>query len=49
MRRQAFIDATTGRDRAYEFCPVCRYAIIDLLDPTRHRDVEATLADRYLK
>jgi hypothetical protein len=49
MRQQSFQDRVSGRDRAYEFCPVCRYAIVDLLDPTMHPTVEATLLTRYVE
>ena len=49
MRKLTFVDVAVGRDRAYEFCPVCRYAIVHLLDPTRHRDIDASLAERFLK
>jgi len=48
MRRSRFLDVVTNRDRAYEFCAVCRYAIVDVVDPTQHPAVEATLAGRHL-
>lgn len=56
MRQQTFIEVTrrpprppTAVDRAYEFCPVCRYAIADFLDPSIHRDVDHGLRTRFLK
>ncbi|HKF00132.1 MAG TPA: hypothetical protein VKG45_14525 [Actinomycetes bacterium] len=35
------------RTRAAEFCPVCRYAMVDLLDPTRHGRIDRDYAPRY--
>jgi hypothetical protein len=32
---------------AYQFCPVCRYAIVDLLDPAKHKEIDADYAKRY--
>ena len=49
MRKHSFVDIPTGRERAYEFCAVCRYAIVDVLDPTQHPAVDVTLSTRYLK
>jgi hypothetical protein len=31
----------------YEYCQICRYAIVDHIDPTRHADVEQDFRDRY--
>jgi hypothetical protein len=28
------------RDKAYVFCPVCRYVIVDAIDPTRHKALD---------
>jgi hypothetical protein len=47
MRTLHYHDLPTGTDRAYQFCPVCRYGIVDLLDPTQHRFIDADYAPRY--
>ena len=31
----------------YEFCQICRYAIVDHIDPSRHSEVEQDYRDRY--
>jgi hypothetical protein len=36
-------------NKAYTFCPVCRYILVDLLDPTQHGQVDKWLAGRYPK
>ncbi|MBM2619317.1 hypothetical protein JIG36_27575 [Actinoplanes sp. LDG1-06] len=46
MGRLSFVD-TVKRDRAYQFCPVCRYAVVDLLDPSQHGAIDADYAPRY--
>lgn len=46
MRSQHYRDAR-GQDRAYQFCPVCRYAMVDLIDPTRHGAIDADYDPRY--
>jgi hypothetical protein len=38
---------TSGRTQAYQFCPVCRYAIVDLIDPSQHGAIDADYAARY--
>jgi hypothetical protein len=35
------------RVRSSEFCPVCRYAMVDLLDPTQHGRIDRDYAPRY--
>jgi hypothetical protein len=47
MRALHYHDVPTGTDRAYQFCPVCRYGIVDLLDPTKHGAIDADYAPRY--
>ena len=49
LRQHTFADAVTGRDRGYEFCPVCRYAMVDVVDPFWHRDVDVGMKDRFLE
>jgi hypothetical protein len=51
MRQQTFGEARGANviTRAYEFCPVCRYTIADVLDPTILRDVDAGLRGRFLE
>lgn len=39
MRRQQRA-ASTSADSIYAFCPVCRYALVDNLDPTLHGTVD---------
>ncbi|HET6479915.1 MAG TPA: hypothetical protein VFG35_07755 [Actinoplanes sp.] len=46
MGRQTFKDAA-DRDRAYQFCWVCRYALVDLLDPAKHGEIDADYDPRY--
>jgi hypothetical protein len=31
----------------YLFCPVCRYFLVDRLDPTKHRVIDHDYAKRY--
>jgi IgA Peptidase M64 len=45
MRRQLTI--TDEQTFVYSFCPVCRYAMVDLLDPTRHGDIDRDYESRY--
>ncbi|GAA0898157.1 hypothetical protein GCM10009558_087140 [Virgisporangium aurantiacum] len=47
MRQTAFNDAALGTQRAYQFCPVCRYAMVDLVDPSQHRWIDNDFAARY--
>jgi hypothetical protein len=32
---------------AARFCHVCRYALVDQIDPTKHRDIECAFAEQY--
>ncbi len=32
---------------SFQFCWICRYAMVDKLDPTLHRKVDDGYADRY--
>jgi len=34
-------------DRAQRFCPVCRYVLVDLIDPTQHGAIDADYAEIY--
>jgi hypothetical protein len=47
MSRQHFINRETGVDTAYQFCPVCRYWLVDLIDPSQHRWIDIDFAARY--
>ncbi len=38
-----------GDIRAYQFCPVCRYILVDAIDPTMHGRIDALYNDRYPK
>jgi hypothetical protein len=49
MRQLTFTDKITLHTRGYEFCPVCRYAIVDVVDPFWHRDVDVGMKDRFLE
>jgi hypothetical protein len=31
----------------YLFCPVCRYFLVDRLDPTKHRVIDLDYRKRY--
>jgi hypothetical protein len=46
MRRQHFPDPVQG-EQSYQFCPVCRYAMVDVLDPSKHGAIDADYAPRY--
>jgi hypothetical protein len=47
MRQTVFNDLAVGGQRAYQFCPVCRYAMVDLIDPSQHRWIDNDFAARY--
>jgi hypothetical protein len=47
MRRQHFPDTKTHTERSDQFCTVCRYALVDHLDPTLHGLMDALYAPRY--
>jgi hypothetical protein len=36
-----------GVQRSYQFCPVCRYALVDLIDPSKHGDIDKDYARKY--
>jgi hypothetical protein len=38
----------TGRDSYSRFCPVCRYVIVDYVDPEQHWQVDQDYAKEYL-
>jgi hypothetical protein len=38
--RDQHIDSST-------FCPVCRYVLVDLIDPTRHFEIDLDYDDIY--
>jgi hypothetical protein len=37
------------KEQAYEFCPVCRYVMVDTVDPSQHRAINIDYEDRYLR
>jgi hypothetical protein len=47
MREYQYVPKSGRRQRAAEFCPVCRYAMVDLLDPTQHGRIDRDYAPRY--
>lgn len=36
-----------GAERSYQFCPVCRYAMVDFLDPSLHGSMDVLYQPRY--
>lgn len=46
MRTKTF-QAGASAERSYQFCPVCRYAMVDLLDPTLHGVMDDLYQPRY--
>jgi hypothetical protein len=47
MRQRLYFDPDVGRERAYQFCPVCRYAMVDLIDPSKHGPIDRDYHPRY--
>jgi hypothetical protein len=47
MLRKSFLDPKTSSLNLYDFCLVCRYSMIDMVDPTLHGEVERDFRDRY--
>ena len=47
MSLQHFKDKVTKRVRASEFCHVCRYALVDQIDPSQHGIIERAYHPRY--
>jgi hypothetical protein len=47
MKRSANTDPTTNELNLYDFCLICRYAIVDAVDPTLHGEVEQDFRARY--
>ncbi|MEU1185772.1 hypothetical protein ABZ464_50835 [Streptomyces sp. NPDC005820] len=40
-------DPPAAQGQAYQFCPVCRYAVVDFIDPTQHGRIDVNYAPRY--
>jgi hypothetical protein len=36
-----------GATRVYQFCPVCRYAMVDQIDPSKHSTIDLDYDPRY--
>jgi hypothetical protein len=49
MRQNLYLDRKDGRERAYQFCPVCRYTMVDLIDPSKHGAIDRDYHPRYPK
>ena len=49
MRQNLYLDRKDGRERAYQFCPVCRYVMVDLIDPSKHGAIDRDYHPRYPK
>jgi hypothetical protein len=47
MRTLHYVDPPAAPERAYQFCPVCRYVMVDAVDPTRHGAIDGDYAKRY--
>jgi hypothetical protein len=48
MRSLTFSDAAAGgATAAYQFCPVCRYAMVDLIDPSKHGAIDQDYDPRF--
>jgi hypothetical protein len=47
MATQSFNDFVEHCPQAYQFCLICRYAIVDAIDPTLHPAVDAQFVARY--
>ena len=53
MMRQQVLDPAKAReafkvaDVAYRFCAVCRYILVDRIDPSQHGAIDAEYNDRY--
>jgi hypothetical protein len=55
IMRRSFIqrpvdgEPTVAKDLAYELCPVCRYVLVDRLDPTLHGAIDRDYEKRYYR
>jgi hypothetical protein len=49
MRRRHFFDETKSTESSYQFCTVCRYVMVDLLDPSLHGLMDQEYEPRYPK
>jgi hypothetical protein len=55
IMRQLFIDhqvtptVNTNKGQAYQFCPVCRYVIVDAIDPAQHGSIDRDYEKRYVR
>jgi hypothetical protein len=49
MRQNFYLNRKDGRERAYQFCPVCRYAMVDVVDPSKHGAIDRDYHPRYPK
>jgi hypothetical protein len=47
MRTLHYSDTAVAGERSYQFCTVCRYAMVDLLDPSKHGAIDHNYAKRY--
>ncbi|HEY7618113.1 MAG TPA: hypothetical protein VH834_00010 [Solirubrobacteraceae bacterium] len=47
MRTLHYEDKPTKTESAYQFCPVCRYAMVDFIDPSKHAAIDDDYAGRY--
>ncbi len=49
VMRETQFTATSGDEQAYQFCHVCRYAMVDELNPLMHGAIDRDYAPRYPK
>jgi hypothetical protein len=49
MCRQTFQNTANKSQQAYEFCLVCRYAMVDAVDPTLHAQIDKQFIKRYVQ
>ena len=49
MRSHNYKSGFLGIERAHPFCPVCRYVMVDHIDPSKHGDIDRDYGPRYPK
>ena len=47
LNQAAALAAFNVRDVAYRFCPVCRYILVDRIDPSQHGVIDAAYQKQY--
>ena len=49
IRRIVNDEQVVTKDLAYDFCPVCRYVLVDRIDPSLHPVIDRDYEDRYFR